>query len=195
MSKFGRLLEGMGVSHVFCADHVLQLTAKKKAYLDRSWFYAETNEVTLNDAEMLALDEVHDIDTMKKARCLVEHFSKSNQQLAKLDEQQKNMDNYSGKQAAGVVVDVVTKWWSTYSMCAWLIHLQPALAAMAVDNKLSDYILLNETDWKMLRQVHKLLEPLKESQELIKGDKYFTLSILPIGAIKAISHNSLDRDC
>jgi hypothetical protein len=38
MSKFGRLLEEMGVSHIFCADHVLQLTAKK-AYLD-SWFNA-----------------------------------------------------------------------------------------------------------------------------------------------------------
>jgi hypothetical protein len=107
MSKFGRLLEGMlGVSHIFCADHVLQLTAKK-AYLD-SWFNAGTNEVTLNDAEMLALDKVHDLDTMKKARHLVEHFSKSNQQLVTLIEQQKNMDAYNGKQAVGGVIDVVT---------------------------------------------------------------------------------------
>jgi purine-nucleoside phosphorylase len=49
---------------------------------------------------------------MKKARHLVEHFSESNQQLAKLIEQQKNMDTYDGtydgKQAVGVVVDVVT---------------------------------------------------------------------------------------
>ncbi len=78
MSKFGRLLEDLGVSHIFCADHVLQLTAKK-AYVD-SWFNAATNEVTLDDAEMLVLDEVQDLDTMKKARYLVEHFSKSNQQ-------------------------------------------------------------------------------------------------------------------
>jgi hypothetical protein len=63
-SKLGRLLEEMGVSHIFCADHhVLQLTVKK-AYLDTR-LNAETNEVTLNDAEMLALDEVHDLDTMK----------------------------------------------------------------------------------------------------------------------------------
>jgi hypothetical protein len=107
MSKFGRLLEDMGVSHIFCAAHVLQLTAKK-AYLD-SWFFAGTNEVTLNDADMLALDEVDDLDTMKKSRCLVEHFSKSNQQLAKLKEQeQKNMDTYNGQLALGVVVDAVT---------------------------------------------------------------------------------------
>jgi hypothetical protein len=33
MNKFSRLLEDLGVSHIFCADHVLQLTAKK-AYLD-----------------------------------------------------------------------------------------------------------------------------------------------------------------
>jgi hypothetical protein len=56
---------------------------------------------------MLDLDEVHDLDTTKKARRLVEHFSKSNQQLEKLIKQQKNMDTYSGKQAVGVVVDDV----------------------------------------------------------------------------------------
>jgi hypothetical protein len=67
----------------------------------------------LNDAEMLALDEVHELDTTKKARRLVEHFSKSNQQLAKLIAQQKNMHTYTGKQAVGVSVDVVTRCWST----------------------------------------------------------------------------------
>jgi hypothetical protein len=66
MSKFGRLLEEMGVSHILCADHVLQLTAKK-AYLD-SWFNAGTNGVTLDDAEMLDLDEVHDLDTKWRRR-------------------------------------------------------------------------------------------------------------------------------
>jgi hypothetical protein len=46
--------------------------------------------VTLNNADMLALDEVDDLDldTMKKSRNLVErhlveHFSKSNQQCVK----------------------------------------------------------------------------------------------------------------
>jgi hypothetical protein len=73
MSKFGRLLEEMRLSRIFCADHVLQLTAKK-AYLD-SWFNAGTNGVTLNDAEVLDSDKVHNLDTMKKARQLVEHFT------------------------------------------------------------------------------------------------------------------------
>jgi hypothetical protein len=141
MSKFGRLLEEMGVSpHICCADHVLQLTVKK-AYLD-SWFNAGTNGVTLNDAEMLDLDEVRDLDTMKKARRLVEPFIKSNQQLEKLQNQQKNLDTYTGKQAVGMV-DVVTRWWSAYSMCERLIYFQPVLVVMAVDNKLPDYILLD----------------------------------------------------
>jgi hypothetical protein len=51
---------------------------------------------------------------------------------------------------------------------------------MALDKKISESILLNETYWKMLRQVHQLLEPFKESQELLKGDEYFTLYILQI---------------
>jgi hypothetical protein len=140
----------------------------------------------LNDAEMLALEEVHDLDTIKKARRLMEHFNKSNQQLAKLKEQQKNMDTYNIKETLGVVVDVVTQWWSTYSMCERLLYLQPALAAMAVDkNKLAYLILLNETDWKKIRQAHQLLKPFKDAQKLLEGDKYVTLSLLPI-AIKAI---------
>jgi hypothetical protein len=64
-----------------------------------------------------------------------------------------------------------------------LIHLEPALAAMAVDNKLVDSILLNETDWKIIR--HELLKPIKDSHKLLKGDRYVTLSLLPI-AVKAI---------
>jgi hypothetical protein len=60
------------------------------------------------------------------------------------------MDTFSEeKQAVGVVVDVVTRWWSTYSMCACLIHIQPALAAMALDKKIPESILLNERDWKI----------------------------------------------
>jgi hypothetical protein len=66
-----------------------------------------------------------------------------------------------------------------------LIYLQPALAAMAIDNKLADSILLNETGWNIILQVHKLLQPFKEAQKLLEGDKYVTLSLLPI-AIKAI---------
>jgi hypothetical protein len=100
------------------------------------------------------------------------------------------LDTYSGKQAVGVVVDVVTRWGHTYFMCERLICLQPALVAMAVDNKLPDYILLNETDWKILRQVHQLLTPFKNAQKLLEGEKYVMLSLLPI-AIKYISRTAL----
>jgi hypothetical protein len=95
------------------------------------------------------------------------------------------MDTYNGKKAVGVVIDVVTRWWSTYFMCERLIHLQPALAAVALDNRLPESILLNETDWMTIREVHKLLKQCKDAQELLEGDKYVTLSLLPI-AIKAI---------
>jgi hypothetical protein len=59
-------------------------------------------------------------------------------------------------------------------MCERLILLQPALAAMDVDNKLPDSILLNETDWKIIKQVHQLLKPFKKAQKLLEGDKYVT---------------------
>ena len=50
------------------------------------------------------------------------------------------------KKAVGVAIDVVTRWWSTYSMCEQLIYLQAALEAMAVNNKLADSILLSDKD-------------------------------------------------
>jgi hypothetical protein len=58
---------------------------------------------------------------------------------------------------------------------------------MAVGNKVAYSILVNETDWKIIRQLHQLLlKPFKDAQKLLKeGDKYVTLSLLPI-AIKAI---------
>ena len=65
-------------------------------------------------------------------------------------------------------------------MCERLIHLQPALAAMALDNRLPESNLLNEMDWMTIMEVHKMLKPFKDSQELLEGDKYVTLSILPI---------------
>jgi hypothetical protein len=55
-------------------------------------------------------------------------------------------------------------------MCKPLIYLHPAFAAMAIDNELADSILLNETVWKIILQVHKLLEPFKEAQKLLEGD-------------------------
>ncbi len=53
-------------------------------------------------------------------------------------------------------------------MCERFIHLQPALAAMAVDNKLPASI-------EIIRQVHRLLKPFKDAQLLLEGDKYVTL--------------------
>jgi YesN/AraC family two-component response regulator len=76
----------------------------------------DTEMLALEEEEEANLEEVHDISTMKKARRLVEHFSKSNQQLEKLKEQQKIMETYNEKQAVGMVADVVTRWWS-FTQC------------------------------------------------------------------------------
>jgi hypothetical protein len=70
-------------------------------------------------------------------------------------------------------------------MCGRWIHLQQVLAAMVVDYELPDCILLNETDWKILRQVRQLLKPFKNAQKLLEVEKFVTLSLLSI-AIKSI---------
>jgi hypothetical protein len=54
----------------------------------------------------------------------------------------------------------------------YIIH-----STLAVDNRLPESILLNEMDWITIREVHKLLKPFKDAQELLEGDKYVTLSL------------------
>ena len=60
MNKFGTLLEKLDIPHIYCTDHVLQLTAKN-AYLD-SWY----NETV---AAGVATNDAEDLNWMKSWNC------------------------------------------------------------------------------------------------------------------------------
>jgi hypothetical protein len=66
---------------------------------------------------------------MTKAQTLVEFLSRSMQSTEALKKQQAAMKHYGNKTPVGVIVDVVTHWWSTWSMCNRLLHLKNALRA------------------------------------------------------------------
>lgn len=42
------------------------------------------------------------------------------------------LEEYSGKEACGVLTDVVTQWWSTLCMCDRILYLKPALTHLLV---------------------------------------------------------------
>ena len=87
MNKFGELLEEMDISHIYCTDHVLQLTAKKA-------FYESGNEYENHEGMMV------------KVRSLIEHASRSHLFTEKLLPAQKNMPDYNDQVPKRVLVDV-----------------------------------------------------------------------------------------
>ena len=64
MNKFGTWLEKLDISHIYCKDHVLQITANN-SYLD-SWYNRAFSGVA-NDADDPNMDEVVEPFTMAKA--------------------------------------------------------------------------------------------------------------------------------
>ena len=92
MNKFGTFLEKLDIPYIYCTDHVLQLT-DKNSYLDSC--YNEAFSGVENDSEDLNLDEFMELSTMAKLQSLVGYFSRSNQVLDNLIQQQARIQSYS----------------------------------------------------------------------------------------------------
>ena len=88
MNQFEIELEGAGISHIYCTDHILQLTAKL--------VHSDKN---LNEERWQAV---------KKARGIVSFINKSTQANEKLKQKQTVLENYIGASRT-VVTDVVTR--------------------------------------------------------------------------------------
>jgi hypothetical protein len=183
MNKFGMKLEEQNIPHIYCTDHVIQLTAKK-AYLYE--FYNVAHGAGNDDNKDLPPNNLEaEISTMAKARTLVEFFSRSNQSTEALKKQQAAMNHNSDKVPVGVIVDVVMRWWSIWSMCNRLLHLKNALRALEHDGAIPpDKILLSD-NWDVFKKVSDLLLPFKLAQKLLEGEKYVTISWIPT-ALKGI---------
>ena len=166
MNKFGMMLEAMGITHVYCTDHNLQLTCKL------------CYEGSMDDTFGAAF-----VDSVKKARKLVGFFNHSTQALEKLHQKQAVLDSCPG-QPKGVLTGVVTCWWATFLMFEHLLEIKPAIGSMAIDNQLGDCDPLEVQDWENLKVIKDVLEPFRDSQKLLEGDKYVTASWVP----QAVNH-------
>jgi hypothetical protein len=182
MNCLGRLLETRytRTAHHYCADHNLQLTAVK----------AFTGDIENYDGEVAQdRDGIEStFSALKRARDLVSHIRHSPASKEKLDAAQRRVNNTDPTLV--VIQDVKTRWWSTYMMLERLCKLKAAIQDMFYHefryrrqcNKTTtlEKYELTEGDFSCLEDVVHVLLPFKVAQEALEGDKYVTLSLLPL---------------
>ena len=165
MNLFGKMLEELHIPHIYCTDHVLQCTAK----------------IALTDTAFKNVDSSSEnFQLMKKCRDIVKLFTKSSQKQDLLLLQQKNMAIYRNKTPVKCIQDVVTRWWSTYSMLDRLLYLKPAIEGLKADNQIPDNLALEEIEWTIISQITSVLKPFKMAQKHLEGEKYVTISYIPM---------------
>jgi len=109
---------------------------------------------------------------MSAARSLVGHFSSSPQAEAKL------LSKQVQTRAVKCIQDVATRWWSTYSMCERLLRLRPYFSLMEAEGELDCN--LTEEQWAIIKDTCDLLEPFMCAQKTLEGQKYVTISLVPL---------------
>nr|XP_055065281.1 E3 SUMO-protein ligase ZBED1-like [Misgurnus anguillicaudatus] len=114
------------------------------------------------------------------ARCLVEHFKKSELACTKLKEKQQQMGNPS----LMLIQDVSTRWNSTYHMLSRLLEQRwPVTAALsdpaANPRGKHHYLDIKPEQWHISEELTQVLGPFEEATEFLSGEQYVTLSALP----------------
>ena len=160
MNRFGQMLETLQIPHIYCTDHVLQLSAKIAFY--------DSKQHDQRHSEM-----------MKKVKSLVEFISRSNLISEKLKKAQTILEEYSNCIPVKVLVDVKTRWWSTYQMIDRLIYLKKAIGYLVLENEIDDDAVPTEREWKILEKVCKFLHPFKMVMKQLEGEKYCTIGLVP----------------
>jgi hypothetical protein len=153
MGKFGRLIESdHNVPWLGCIDHRLQLVTKV------CW----TQNATFSN-------------TLDKARALVGAFSHSTQATDQLQAYQQE----DQKNPLMLVKDIATRWWSTYSMASRLVRLRKYVDLCITNHFIHQSYGLNNTEWGILDQLLLALEPFQFFQQILEGEYYVTLSLVP----------------
>ena len=177
MNLFGDILESQNIPHIYCTDHVLQLTAKQ-AFDDQS-YKKVFQTVPVYPSHDVSDNYDDDFFLMKKCRSVVEVFTTSTQKMEKLLNVQRTMNIYNGKVPVKVIQDVVTRWWSTYTMLDRLVYLKPALTALVADNVIPQEDILTPDEWHTITKIIDILKPFKTAQKYLEGEKYVTISWIP----------------
>ena len=162
MDKFGMIMrDDNSFDHIYCTDHVLQLSAKL-AYME--------NE--------------DDVQPLVKLRNLVKFFNKSSQATELLKKQQQHMtDVYDSRFPKVMLQDVVTRWWSMYTMVERAMELKSAIQSMELLGQIPPNYILTDVDWKYISSVYKVLKPFKSAQKMLDKEKNINASLV-VGIIR-----------
>ncbi len=130
-------------------------------------------------------------DIMSQARTLVGFFQSSTQATETLCELQKIIN--PGQPALRVESDVVTRWWSTYTMLERLVVLRPHIETFHVSKKLKPF--LDDDAWLICTYMVKALAPFMEIQTFFEGVEYVTISFVSVmvQVMRTIIANTLDE--
>ena len=71
-----------------------------------------------------------------------------------------------------------TRWNSTYAMIGSVIEQKAAIVAIFHTRRELHYLEPSPTEWRILEDLHRLLEPFKDSTEILSCHYYPTLSCL-----------------
>jgi len=107
------------------------------------------------------------------ARCLVEHFKKSEQACSKLKEKQKQMGTPEHK----LVQDVSTRWNSTFYMIQSLIEQKRALGIYVSEKELPDNLTAHQ--WALLEKIVTVLGPFEELTRKISSYDAMAADLIP----------------
>jgi len=116
-------------------------------------------------------DAPETLGTMSACRSIVNFFNSSTQAMSKLLSKQ-----VQGR-AVRPIQDVVTRWWSTYSMLERLLRLKMYLVILQEEGDFTGN--LSEDQWKIAADLKSLLQPFMIAQRLLEGESYITISLVP----------------
>jgi len=91
------------------------------------------------------------------------------------------MEKLLSKQAQGKAVkpiqDVVTRWWSTYSILTRFLRLMTYLQLLEEEDERRCN--LTAQQWVIVKDLAALLRPFMVAQKLLEGESYVTISFIP----------------
>ena len=176
MNSLGREIEERWdtkyARHVYCTDHILQLTA----------VIAFSGDVAVEN-----FAEDTSVGCLKKARDLVSHTNSSTAANEKLWKAQR-MINPTGF-VYKLLQDVVTRWGSTFKLVERVVKLEESIKEMFLQEfrnrtsvnqpTLLEKYSLSDEDFDGLRNILHILKPLQSAQKALEGDKYVSISLVP----------------
>ena len=112
-------------------------------------------------------------DLTEKVRKIVSHFRRSSTAQTKLYLYQKNVQREQQK----LILDVVTRWNSTYYMLSRFFQLKDAVRSTValLDKELP---IVSSDEWLAIEEVINILKPFEQITNILSGEKYVTGSLV-----------------